>query len=234
MLTCAHPPRQIHTTSIRSNKRASWSRLIGKGHSPLLLLGAQPPLGGRLKWGNTSISSWRLVCKCTVSASSTTTACASPTTSSLLAASTTLSRVENTLSRSRKWLLPHVLHRGDVKLRVWGGGGCCECHRCHSLLDGHLVCRKLVNCQVISKGIVAAPPYVFPRVLPVVKAAVCFTVFSLSTMLMSSLSSCSDNTLNMLLPPGTYPCCPVVIQRARDRGSSSRGPAKIVFFRRET
>jgi hypothetical protein len=48
---CAYPPRQTHTTSILSNLRAFWSGSIEMGHSPLLMLGAQTPLGSHLQTG---------------------------------------------------------------------------------------------------------------------------------------------------------------------------------------
>ncbi len=93
------------------------------GIHPCSCWGYKCPWGGTYKWGNTSISSRCLVCECSASAPSSMTACATSSTSSTLAASAALPRVEHALGRSRKMLLPHVLDRGDVKLRVWGGGG---------------------------------------------------------------------------------------------------------------
>jgi hypothetical protein len=93
------------------------------------------------------MSSRHLVCKRSTSAPASMTSCASSSMSAMLAVSSASPRVEHALGRSHKRLLPYVLDRGDVKLCVRGGGVCHERHCRHLLLDGHLICCKLVDCR---------------------------------------------------------------------------------------
>jgi hypothetical protein len=169
------------------------------------------------KWGDASKPYQNLLCKRSASATTSMASCATSTKSTLLATSTPSTSVVYALCCSCKRLLPHVLDWGNLKLHVGGRGVFRERHCRHLLLDSHLIGCQLVDCCVdISNGIGVAPPYVLPRVLPIMCAAVCVTVVASSAVSVSSSLSLSANTLNMFVPPCEYSCCPVVIRRARD------------------
>jgi hypothetical protein len=99
------------------------------------------------EWGDASIPSRNLLCKCPTSATTSRATCAPSTTSTTLATATTMPGVEDALCRSCKRLLPHVLDWGDLKLCVGGRGVCREPHRCHLLLDSQLIGCQFIDCR---------------------------------------------------------------------------------------